>query len=209
MPLPSDTRQLSRDLTFWPALFMVIGSVIGVNVFIKPAVMAQSLPSPPMLLAIWVLAGLVSLAGALLYAELGATLPRTGGDYVYLREAYGDMVGFLYVWMTIMVRATTNIAMFALAIGGFLASIVPLGGSLVDRTIPFAGGIQLQFGWRQIAGLGGVALLAAINCVGVRVGGVSQAVLTILKLAGAVTLIAGALFVHAGPAATHAPVEIT
>ena len=210
MPLPSDARRLSRDLTFWPALFMVIGSVIGVNVFIKPAVMAQALPSAPMLLAIWALAGLVSLAGALLYAELGAALPRTGGDYVYLREAFGEMVGFLYVWMTILIRATLNIAMFALAIGGFLASIVPLGGPVVDRTIAVFGGIQLQFGWRQIAGLAGVALLAAVNCVGVRAGGVSQVVLTILKLAGAGTLITGALFSHGAPvAAANAPVEIT
>lgn len=154
MPLSSNARRLSRDLTFWPALFMVIGSVIGVNIFIKPAVMAQALPSAPVLLAIWALTGLVSLAGALLYAELGAALPWTGGDYVYLREAFGEMAGFLYVWMTILIRATLNVAMYALAIGGFLSSIVPLGGPVLDRTIAVGAGIKLQFGWHQIAGLG-------------------------------------------------------
>jgi APA family basic amino acid/polyamine antiporter len=210
MPLPSNARQLSRDLTFWPALFMVIGSVIGVNVFIKPAVMAQAMPSAPLLLAIWVGAGLISLAGALLYAELGAAMPRTGGDYVYLREAFGELAGFLYVWMTILIRATLNVAMYALAIGGFFSSIVPLGGPVLDRTIAIGGGIKLQFGWRQIAGLAVVALLAFVNCLGVRAGGVSQATLTIVKLVGVVTLVTGALFFHgARVAAVAAPVEIT
>jgi APA family basic amino acid/polyamine antiporter len=188
---------------------MVIGSVIGVNIFIKPAVMAQALPSAPVLLAIWVLAGVVSLSGALLYAELGAAMPQTGGDYVYLREAFGETLGFLYVWMTILIRATLNVAMFALAIGGFLASIVPLGGAVVDRTIA-VGGIQLYLAWRQIAGVAAVVLLAAVNCAGVRAGGVSQSVLTILKLVGAATLIGGAVFFHSSPAAaSDAPAKIT
>ena len=209
MPLTSDARQLARDLTFWPALFMVIGSVIGVNIFIKPAVMAQVLPSAPLLLTIWVLAGLVSLAGALLYAELGVALPQTGGEYVYLREAFGETVGFLYVWMTILIRASLNVAIFALAIGAFLGSLVPLGGPVVDRTIGVAGGIHVQFGWREIAGLAVVAVLAAINCAGVRAGGVSQTILTVMKLGSIVMLIAGALHSPGAPvAAANAPVLI-
>jgi APA family basic amino acid/polyamine antiporter len=90
---------------------MVVGSVIGVNIFIKPAVMAQVLPSGPALLGIWIAAGLVSLAGALLYAELGTMFPETGGDYVYLREAFGETVAFVYVWMRILISATLSVAL--------------------------------------------------------------------------------------------------
>lgn len=190
-------RELSRDLTFWPTLAMVVGSVIGVNVFIKPAVMAQVLPSGPALLGIWIAAGLVSLAGALLYAELGTMFPETGGDYVYLREAFGEPVGFVYVWMTILIKATLNVAIFALAIGGFLSTLIPLGRPWLDSSVALHGQtLQFQFGWRQIAGVSSVAALAVINCLGVRAGGLSQAILTAIKVSGVAILIAGGLFVR-------------
>lgn len=183
---------------------MVVGSVIGVNVFIKPAVMAQVLPSGPAILSIWIVAGLITLAGALLYAELGAMFPQTGGDYVYLREAFGETAGFLYVWMTILIKATLNIATFALAIGGFVSSIIPLGHPWFDSSVALRGEtLHFQFGWRQIAGVSSIAALAAINCLGVRAGGLSQAILTAIKVSGAAILIAGGFLAHrvASPAA--------
>jgi basic amino acid/polyamine antiporter, APA family len=205
-PLHSDQRELSRDLTFWPTLSMVVGSVIGVNVFIKPAVMAQVLPSGPALVGVWIAAGLISLAGALLYAELGAMFPKTGGDYVYLREAFGETVAFVYVWMTILIRATVNVAMYSLAIAGFLSSIVPLGNPWLDSSIALYGQtIQFQFGWRQIIGVSFVAALAAINCLGVRAGGLSQVILTAIKVTGAAILIAGGLFAPGMAASSPAP----
>ena len=205
-PSRSHQRELSRDLTFWPTLSMVVGCVIGVNIFIKPAVMAQVLPSGPALIFVWIAAGLISLAGALLYAELGAMFPQTGGDYVYLREAFGETVGFVYVWMTILIRATLNLATFSLAIGGFLSSIVPLGNPWLDSSVALYGQtIRIQFGWRQIAGVSTVATLAAINCLGVRAGGLSQTILTAIKVTGAAILIVGGLFAHGGTSSLPAP----
>ena len=87
---------LRRALTLTDAIALVVGGVIGTGVFLKTAVMTQQLGSPTLVLLAWLAAGLLSLAGALAYAELGAMLPQAGGEYVYLGKAYGDAPAFLY-----------------------------------------------------------------------------------------------------------------
>src|SRR4029079_10717673 len=96
--MPRDEPALVRSLTLADTTALVVGTVIGTGVFLKTAVMAQDTGSPALGLAAWVAAGLLSLAGALTYAELGAMLPQAGGEYVYLRRSYGEAAAFAFGW---------------------------------------------------------------------------------------------------------------
>src|SRR6267142_2992039 len=95
-------RELVRGLTLIAALSVVVGNVIGTGVFLKARVMTCNVGTPGKVLAVYVLAGLLSLAGALSYAELAAMMPRAGGEYVFMREAYGRPWGFLFGWMSFL-----------------------------------------------------------------------------------------------------------
>src|SRR5215471_17188672 len=108
--MAEEKRQLIRGLTKTDTTALVIGNVIGSGVFLKTAVMAQETGSPALVLAAWVAAGLLSLAGALTYAELGAMLPHAGGEYVFLREAYGETAAFFFGWMRFIAGCAGSIA---------------------------------------------------------------------------------------------------
>src|ERR1700686_790521 len=114
----SPRTELKRDLGPWAAASMVVGTVIGSGIFLVPRTMIQKVGSVEAVFAVWVVGGLLSLAGALSYAELAAALPEAGGEYVYLREAYGPVWGFLYSWTQMWVAKSGSIA--ALATGFFL-----------------------------------------------------------------------------------------
>jgi hypothetical protein len=116
------------------AISLVVEIVIGTGVFLKAAVMTQEVGSPYWVLAAWIAAGLYSLAGALSLAELGAMMPHAGGQYVYLREAYGDMPAFFFSWNTFTVGAA-SLAAYGAAFATFLSAVVPPGGAWVERTI--------------------------------------------------------------------------
>src|SRR6266699_473211 len=90
--------ELKRDLGLWSAVAIVVGTVIGSGIFLVPRTMIQRVGTPELVFVGWVVGGLLSLAGALSYAELSAAMPEAGGKYVYLREAYGPTWGFLYSW---------------------------------------------------------------------------------------------------------------
>src|SRR6059058_1501792 len=104
---------LRKTIGFWPATALVAGSVIGSGVFMKPASMAAQLGSPLLLVAVWIVAGFFSLGGALVFAELGALMPESGGIYVYFRQIYGDFVAFLYGWAAFAVINTASVAAIA------------------------------------------------------------------------------------------------
>src|SRR3974390_1603828 len=99
----STSAELKRDLGLWPATAIVVGTVIGSGIFLVPRTMIQRVGSVQMVFGVWIVGGLLSLAGALSYAELAAAMPEAGGEYVYLREAYGPVWGFLYSWTQIWV----------------------------------------------------------------------------------------------------------
>src|ERR1700712_3819883 len=105
-----DQAQLKKTIRLWPAVSIIIGSIIGPGVFMKPATMASQVGSPLWLSAVWVIAGIFSLIGALIYAEVGAMLPETGGQYVYFRYMYGKFVAFLYGWAAFTVINTAAVA---------------------------------------------------------------------------------------------------
>jgi basic amino acid/polyamine antiporter, APA family len=92
------SEELRRDLGFWGAAAIVVGTVIGSGIFLVPKAMVLRVGSPEMVFAVWIFGGILSIFGALTYAELAAALPEAGGEYVYLREAYGPFFGFIYGW---------------------------------------------------------------------------------------------------------------
>ena len=110
--------ELRRDLGVWGAVAIVVGTVIGSGIFLVPQTMIQRTGSVEMVFAVWIVGALLSLAGALTYAELAASMAEAGGEYIYLREAYGPMWGFLYGWTQLLVAKSGSIA--TLATGFFL-----------------------------------------------------------------------------------------
>ena len=194
----SSTRsqpQLVRGLTLTHTISLVVGTVIGTGVFLKAAVMAQAVGTPALVLAAWLLAGLMSLAGALTYAELGALLPHAGGEYVYVREAYGKAPAFLCGWTRIAIGSTGSIASLAAGFATFLTALLPLNAVWFERTFTLFGQtITWQLGTRQLLAVGAILVLSGVNCAGVVLGGRIQAALTALKVLG-IALIVGGVFV--------------
>jgi len=180
---------LPRKLGLLDATFIVIGIVIGSGIFLLPNVIARSLPSGPAIIAVWVASGVLSYFGAQAYAELGAMMPATGGQYVYLREAYGPGCAFLCGWVFVLAVLPGGIAFLAVGFSIYLDHFIPLTAAM-----------------RTIVSLALVAALSTINYIGVREGAWVQRVFTSLKIAGLVLLISAAMFVpgHAMGAANLA-----
>jgi basic amino acid/polyamine antiporter, APA family len=178
-----DRRELVRGLDLGATTALVVGTIIGTGVFLKTARMAQAVGTPLLVLLAWAAAGLLSLAGALSYAELGAMLPNAGGEYVYLRAAYGDLPAFLFGWMRLMIGSTGSIASFGAAFATFLSALVPMSSALMKAI-----GVMV------------IMLFSIINCLRVAIGGRVQAILTLAKVL-AIATIAGGVFFFA-PSAT-------
>ena len=194
MSTPGHT-QLLRGLTLTDTTALVVGTVIGTGVFIKSAIMAQDAGSPLLVLAAWVAAGLLSLAGALSYAELGAMLPQAGGEYVYLRQSYGQLAAFLFGWMRFVVAGSGSIAILGVGFATFLAAIVPMGAAWAEKTYVLMGRtMHWQFGLTQVVAIAAIVFFATINCLTVVVGGRIQTALTVLKVAGIALVVFGIAF---------------
>ena len=166
---------LPRRLTLLDATSLVIGSVIGGGIFLVPSVIARHLPSPTAILLVWLFAGVLSFFGALAFAELGAMMPATGGQYVFLREAYGSLWAFLCGWTLFMVIMSAQISSLAIGFSIYLAQFIPLS--------PF---------WLKAAALAMIAVITAINYRGAKSGALVQKILMFLKLAGLAILIVSA-----------------
>ncbi|MEZ5306015.1 MAG: amino acid permease [Pyrinomonadaceae bacterium] len=156
---------LKRQLGVWSAVALVIGQVIAVGIFLTPAGMVKSVSSPFWLFAAWVFIGLMSISGALCYGELASRFPEAGGSYVYLREAYGKPVAFLYGWMVLLVLDPGLTAIFGVGIGSYAAYIVPLS--------PLA---------QKLLAISSIGLIGLINIYGARVGSTFLNLLTVLKI---------------------------
>lgn len=180
--------RLVRSLSLADATMLVVSSTIGSGIFLTPGAVADLLPHPGLILAAWLAGGVLSLAGALANAELGAMYPHAGGDYVYLREAYHPVAGFLVGWLTFFVIYAGSIATLALAFAEGLASFVALGTA---GKMAVAIGLTLATSW--------------VNYVGVRPGAHLNNAIGYLKLAALVALaVAGPLLGH-GSAANFQP----
>lgn len=182
---------LVRALTAVPATALVVGVVVGTGIFLKTAVMTQEVGRPALVLAAWGVAGLLSLAGALTYAELAAMIPEAGGEFVYIRAAYGDFPAFLYGWMRYIVGAGA-IAAFGAAFAGFAGAVIPIGPAWAAGTIrlgPVA--FHPAIGPRQLIAVSVVLAASAVNLAGVKIGGRLQAWATAAKVAGLAAIVVG------------------
>jgi APA family basic amino acid/polyamine antiporter len=185
MPRPDTTAEGLRVAIGFPsAVMLVMGGIVGVGIFVNPAVVARGLHSPSLVLAAWTLGGVIALLGAFVYAELAARMPATGGEYAYLRAAYGPLAGFLFGWTTLLVVQAGGMAAVAIV---FAKNLDVLAG----------GGIS-----QAAVVVGVLAGLAAINCLGVKSGNGVQTTLGALKIVViAAVVVAGLLLApHLGPA---------
>lgn len=199
-------NELRRDLTLTHGIAIVVGITIGTGVFLKSAPMAQAVGSPALVMAAWVIAGLVAMLGALCFAELGTLLPHAGGEYLYLRAAFGNLWGFLYVCMSFIVGAA-SLAAYGAAFAIFLSDLVPFSAPWTAQTFDIFGQqIVWQFGMRQVIGITVIAIFTAINLAGVAFGGRVQTFLTSLKVIALVGLIVGVFLFS--PGAGDAPAAV-
>jgi APA family basic amino acid/polyamine antiporter len=188
---------LLRGLGPAAATSVVVGSVIGTGIFLKTRVMMCNVDTPWLVVAAWVLAGVLSLAGALSYAELAAMMPRAGGEYVFIREGYGRRLAFLYGWTQFAVAYSGSQAAKGIGFAIFLNSLV--GGAL-DRTfftLHFFGS-PVSFGLVQAVALIVIAGATLVNCVAVSIGGSIAVFLTSLKIAIVAAVGAGAFLLARG-----------
>ena len=184
----NDNEPLRRGIGRFDAVALVVGSMIGSGIFIVSAESARLLRSPHLLLGAWVVVGLLTMAAAVSCAELAAMLPKAGGQYVFFREAYGSLPGFLFGWAMLLVIQTGTIAAVAAAFARFLAVLAPA----VSDT-PWAALGPFALTPQRLIALGVVVLLTATNVTGLRAGTLTQNVFTAAKLAALLALALGGL----------------
>ena len=191
--------QLQRKLGLWACISIVAGSVIGSSIFMKPATMAGQLGSPILLLLVWIVAGVVSIFGGMINAEVGAALPATGGQYVYFRHMYGDFFAYLYGWAGLIVINTASIAGIAFVFAqyaeffGQLPRFAPEIEKSFHASIPFLG----DFYPLENLGVKGLAIAlilvtTVINIRSLRAGAFVQVLFTVVKVV-ALLFLAGAI----------------
>ena len=176
---------LARRLGLFDATMLVMGGIIGSGIFVTPAVVAQHVHTPLLIVGVWILGGIVALAAAFVYAELAARRPEVGGQYAYLRDAYGPMPAFLYGWALLLVIQSGGMATVAITFARYF-------GNLVHLPVADSG-----------VAVGVLALLTAINCLGVRSGSNVQSGLMILKILAIATLVLVGLWL--APASSPQP----
>jgi len=183
----SDAR-LIRAIGLSGATLLVIGNVLGSAIFLTSGIMLERMPSSLLLLAAWVAGGLLALTGGLTCAELGAMYPHSGGWYVFLREAYGPIWGFLFGWAGMLVMLTGSIAAVAVGFAEYFSYFFPsLSTTHIILSLPLPWG-RFTISAGQAVAAGSILLLGMINYIGVRIGNAVQAILTAAKF-GALALV--------------------
>jgi basic amino acid/polyamine antiporter, APA family len=197
-----DQPQLVRGLSAWDGTLLTIGATVGTGIFITTGDIAKSLPHPGLILLVWLVGGLLTLAGALTYAELGVLFPRAGGIYHFLKQAYGPLWGFLYGWACFLVIMSGGIAAIAVGFGEYLGSFLPFFSTQHVLLSVAIGSWVWTLSGGQVAAATATILLTAINYVGLREGTWVQNLLTIVKVGAIVGFAALGLLVTPKVAAT-------
>lgn len=181
----SEAREFKRELGLLDSTMIVIGSMIGSGIFIVSADIARIVGSPGYLLLVWFITGVVTIIAALSYGELAGMMPHAGGQYVYLREAYNPLIGFLYGWTLFLVIQTGTIAAVSVAFAKFTAVLIPWFSER-NTLISIAG---LRISAAQILAIVSILILTYVNSRGLRVGKIVQDIFTITKTAALLGLI--------------------
>ena len=190
------TATLSRGLGLWAGIAINVANVVGTGVFLKTRVMTCNVDDPFIVMGVWLAAGLLSLLGALCYAELASMMPASGGDYVFLRRAYGKPVSFLYGWTVFAIMKTGSQAALSVGFAIFLNAAM---GGVLDRpwvTLPLGDGIGIS--GLTIVALSALWLVTLFNCASVTATGGAASILTVMKVAIVLAVGVGAFVLGQG-----------
>lgn len=194
--------ELVRGLGGWAATAIVVGTMIGTGPFIVPAEMARDTGSATIVMLVWVVGGALTLFGALSVAELGAALPEAGGTYAYLNRGFGPVWGYMFGWIYCILGAPTSIGTISAGFMRFVGFLFPVVGKPLfvwHFTLPFSSHpYTFAFTWAQPGAAAAIAAITFINCLGVKLGGRVQVVLTIIKVAAIAAVIAIGFFLGRG-----------
>ena len=174
--------KLAKELTLFGLIMVAIGSCIGSGIFVTPSQIAGLVPTPFLILGVWAIGGLITLTGALTFGELGSLFPKAGGIYVFLKEAYGSWLGFLYGWAYLLIITSGSIAVLALAFSYYLSVFIPMNeiGKIITSIIA-------------------IILLTTLNVLRAKFGEMFSNIFTGLKILGILIIISvGLLFGSAG-----------
>jgi basic amino acid/polyamine antiporter, APA family len=197
--------ELKRQIGLFSAVMLIAGDMIGTGIFISTGAIAETLPTPGGILLVWLFGGLLALAGALTCAELAASMPYAGGDYIYIREAYGRLMGFLSGWSSFLVTFSGAIAFLAVTLTGFLAFFMPALASqevIFSIPLPF---IPIHATLGMFFAIAVVLLLSGLHCLGVRQGTLAQNILTTLKIGALLGIILLGVFFGEGDSSHFEP----
>lgn len=180
----AERAELVKGLGIYGATSVVAGTMIGTGIFVVPSIMLQNVGTPWLVLVVWAFAGVLTLFGALGYAELGAAIPEAGGEYVYLNRAYGPLLGFLYGWTYFFVAKTASIAAIATGFVLYLSYFFPsLNDVIWQSPVPFGGDdVVLRLTGLQVGAAVLILFLSVLNVFGVRRSGAVQTIFTASKL---------------------------
>lgn len=168
---------LAKELTLYGLVMVAIGSCIGSGIFVTPSEIAGLIPSTSMILLVWALGGIIALTGALTFGELGGLFPRAGGIYVFLKEAYGGWLGFLYGWAYLVIITSGSIAVLSLAFAHYLSYFIPMDNSL-----------------KTVTGIITIIVLTTLNILRAKFGEIFSNIFTGLKIAGILIVIGAGIF---------------
>lgn len=174
--------KFEAKLGLFDATMIVMGSMIGSGIFIAPSIMAGYMPVPQFLILLWIIGGVLTAFGAIAYGELAGMMPKAGGQYIFLKEAYNSLFGFLYGWTLFFVIQSGFIAAVAIAFAKYLGVFVPVlsENNIILNFNLF--GLNFALNSAQLAGVGIIALLTCINCFGVVFGAFVQNLFTVSKI---------------------------
>lgn len=181
--------QLLRKLNLLDTTFLVIGAVIGSGIFMTTGFIAEYLPSPGLILIVWMVGGFIALSGALSFAELGAMFPKAGGQYIYIREAYGSWAGFFYGWGFFWFIMCGGIAALAVAFAEYIGYFVPFFSTQSYLLKLNVLGLSYSLSTGQLIAVGSILILSGINYFGIKSGIVVQNIFTFLRLASVAAIV--------------------
>lgn len=197
--------ELVRGLGAWASTAIVVGTMIGTGIFLKPAEMAREGRAVAVVFAAWIVGAILSLFGALAYAELGAAIPEAGGEYAYMRRGFGPVWGFLFGWMHSIVGRPASTSSIAAGIARFMSFLIPAVAAPIFTVHIAVPGLtswirpyDFVFTWAQPLAVAWLLVMTGVNYLGVRLGGGVQVVLTVVKVLSVLAVIGVAFFVPLG-----------
>src|SRR4029077_13826626 len=189
----SKRLELVRGLGPWASAALVVGTMIGTGIFLKPAEMARQGRFVSVVFAAWIVGAVLSMFGALSFAELGAAIPEAGGEYAYLRRGFGPQWGFMFGWMHSIVGRPSSMSSIAAGIARFASFLIPaVAAPIFTLHMPAFAGLKpydFVFTWAQPVAVLWLVIMTIVNYLGVRLGGAVQVVLTLVKILSVLVVI--------------------